>query len=156
MADQLMTDHWQFQQYLVISHSLGQTTKNWRKPVFCFILVFEMAKIINPLMSFSATGSIAKRLTFSNTKKSQVVKNYMRYSAKRKSAPSQRQIQIQENFRNADIFYSGATTEEKENIYSPALKNKSIERNAVMGPIMKKRPTYIGLFFIGDNTFGNV
>lgn len=151
-----MTDHWQFQQHLVILHSLGRTIKNWRKPVFCFILVFEMAKIINPLMSFSATGSIAKRLTFSNTKKSQVVKNYMRYSAKRKSAPSQRQIQIQENFRNADIFYSGATTEEKENIYTSALKNKSIERNAIMGPIMKKRPTYIGLFFIGDNTFGNV
>lgn len=115
-----------------------------------------MVKVINPLLSFDARGSIKKTLTYSKNQHGNVVKSFLKYSAKRKNAPSVRQIQIQENFKNANLFYSYATNEEINGIYKGTIKKESIERNAVMQPIMKKRPSYLGLFFAGDNTLGSV
>lgn len=113
-----------------------------------------MAKLINPLMSFSANGSIKKMITFSSVRNVAVAKSYLKYSAKRKLAPSVRQIQIQENFKNAQHFYRTATNSEIESKYNSATKNISGKNNLVMLPIMKNRPLLFGLSFLGDNTLG--
>lgn len=113
-----------------------------------------MVKLINPLMSFTASGSLKKTITYSSVNGVSVAKLFMKYSLRRKISPSFRQIQIQENFKHALFFYNSATIEEINLAYNSKTKNISGKNNLVMLPILKYRPVLLGICFIGDNTLG--
>lgn len=130
--------------------------KDWRKPVFFIILNIIMAKLLQPLLSMTASGIYAKKLLFINQKNGSVVLSLPKYSRNRKINPSTRQIQIRENFIKAKIFFSFATNEEI-NYFRDTGRFLENNKNAeIMGEHIKKRPVYLGLNFIGDNTIGSI
>lgn len=115
-----------------------------------------MAKLLQPLMSMTATGIYAKKLLFINQKNGSVVLSLPKYSRNRKINPSLRQIQIRENFIKAKIFFNFATIYEINYFRNKGrfiYNNKNAE---IMGEHIKKRPVYFGLNFIGDNTIGSI
>jgi hypothetical protein len=115
-----------------------------------------MAKLTNPLFSLSAHGSLNKTISFLSNGKNHSAKFFGKYSAKRKTAPSQEQTFVRTDFSRASIFTKYLDNTEKTALLSRFVNTEQTDRNNIMQAFIKEKPTELGLLSLGNNNVGSL
>ena len=115
-----------------------------------------MAKVISPLFSISASGTLANLLTFSNNQNGAFIKRFAGNSKIKGNLPSEKQVNDRYNFKKANLYYKVLTSNERDFIYSLNFDINNSPRNVIFKQYITKKPTDIGFFELGNNKLGSI
>jgi hypothetical protein len=115
-----------------------------------------MVKILNPLMSISASGTFAKKITFGNNQNGSYVKRFAGNSKIKGNTGSIKQIKDRFYFTQANFYYKTLTNSEILNLKSLYNDPTLTFRHVIFKLFIKEKPTELGFTMLGESSFGSI